>query len=531
MTGRATHAGIAALLIAVLLGATARAEDQTAAADPDAPAAAPAIAVAHKPLAPPIRVPVIVNQPADTVRPTQLVPAGIVPAAAAAVPHHTTRGGAAEATDSSGMQIEIGKGTLLRLKRPAATVFVANPETADVQVKSPTLIYVTAKAPGETVLYAVDEQEQVLFNGTIHVTQNLAPLRTALQHMMPDEPVAIEPMNGALVITGNVSSAGRAEDVRALVQGYADQNKYGAVIDHVAIITPNQVNLRVRIAEVDRTTLKEFGINWNAVLSSSRFAFGLVTGNPTAISGIAATNTATAAFNANGASIDSAIDALGQEGLIHLLAEPNLTALSGQTASFLAGGEFPVPVGSNIVNGVNTITIEFKKFGVSLEFTPTIIDGTRINMHVRPEVSQLSTTGQVLIQGFSIPGLTVRRADTSIELGSGESFAIAGLLQNNSEQDISKIPGIGDVPILGALFRSDRWQRNETELVIIVTPYLVRPTNAMAMAAPTDGLRPPNDSDRILYGASYRPGLADRSSSGPKLNGAGLIGPAGFLLE
>ncbi|HVJ52021.1 MAG TPA: type II and III secretion system protein family protein [Aliidongia sp.] len=517
------------LILSLVVGTAARADSDSKAANAEAPRAAPVVSVAQKPLAPPINVPaIIMTTPAQTVRPASLPPATVVTGSAQPRGADSRK---AEAADASAIHIEVGKGTLLRLKRPAATVFIANPETADVQVKSPSLVYVTGKAPGETVLYAVDDQEQVLFNGTVRVTQDLGPLRAALKQMVPDEPVSLQPINGTLIVSGNVSSAAHAEDIHSLVQAYADQAKFGPVINHVAVVAPNQVNLRVRIAEVDRNTLKSFGINWNAMLNSSRFAFGLVTANPTGIGAIAATNTITGGFTANGATIDSVIDALAQEGLISLLAEPNLTALSGQTASFLAGGEFPVPVGANIVNGIDTITVEFKKFGVSLEFTPTIIDGTRINMHVQPEVSALSTNGQVLVQGFNIPGLTVRRADTSIELGSGESFAIAGLLQNNTEQDLSKFPGIGDVPILGALFRSDRWQRNETELVIIVTPYLVRPTNAMALATPTDGLVTPNDTDRILYGQSYRPSLAGRASSGPKLNGAGLVGPAGFLFE
>ena len=306
-----------------------------------------------------VKASTIATPPGATVRPALPPPATIVPAVAASLPQHSTRGGKIETSEQSGIEIAVGGGTLVRLKRPAATVFVANPDTADVQVKSASLIYVTGKTAGETVLYAVDEQEQVLFDGTIHVVPNLAPLRTALHQMMPDEPIAVEPVGATLLLSGNISSAARAEDARALVQAYSDQNKYGTVINRLSVIQANQVNLRVRIAEIDRNTLKEFGINWNAMLSSSRFAFGLITQNPTTLAGAAATNTANVAFNSANASIDSVIDALGQEGLIHLLAEPNLTALSGETASFLAGGEFPVPVGSQIQNQQDIITIEF----------------------------------------------------------------------------------------------------------------------------------------------------------------------------
>jgi pilus assembly protein CpaC len=474
-----------------------------------------------------VSVPPISEAPTPVPRPAIVKPSAAVPPERVPVAKSTK--GLTDASSTT-MELEIGKGTLLRLKGPAATVFVANPDTADVQVKSPTLVYVFAKAPGETVLYAVDEQERVLYNGTIHVTQNLGRLRQSLAELLPDEPITVESLNGSLVLSGNVASATRAEDARALAQSFVDEKKYGTVLNHIAVITPNQVNLRVRIAEVDRNTLKEFGINWNTLVTSSRFAFGLVTQNPTAIGGIASANTASGAFTASGVNIDSIIDALAQEGLITMLAEPNLTALSGQTASFLAGGEFPIPVGSTSLNGVPTITIDFKKFGVSLEFTPTILDSKRVNMRVRPEVSQLSTTAAVVSQGISIPGLTVRRAETSIELGSGESFAIAGLLQNNAEHDISKVPALGDVPVLGALFRSDRFQRNETELVIIVTPYLVRPTNAVALALPTDGLGSAPAGDRIVRGGESPAGAVGPQAN-PKHSGQGLIGPAGFSFE
>jgi pilus assembly protein CpaC len=234
-----------------------------------------------------------------------------------------------------------------------------------------------------------------------------------------------------------------------------------------------------------------------------------------------------AAFNAKGWDFNAVIDALEAEGLVTILAEPNLTALTGETASFLAGGEFPILVPS----ADGQVTIEFKKFGVSLAFTPTVIGETRINLHVRPEVSQLSNQNAVKLDTFEVPSLVTRRAETTVELGSGQSFAIAGLLQNNVTHDIRKFPALGDIPVLGALFRSDRFQRDETELVIIVTPYIVRPASRMRLAAPTDGFVPPHDVERLITGGTHRrnpvagkPRTVDRS-------GKTLIGPVGFQLN
>jgi pilus assembly protein CpaC len=223
--------------------------------------------------------------------------------------------------------------------------------------------------------------------------------------------------------------------------------------------------------------------------------------------------------------------------LVTDLAEPDLVALNGQTASFLAGGEFPVPISgsSAATSGFPTITVEFKSFGVSLAFTPTIIDAHHLDLRVRPEVSALTSVGAVSVpiglnSTITIPALTVRRAETSVELGSGESFALAGLLQHTSEQDISKIPLLGDIPILGALFRSNRFQRNETELVIIVTPYLVNPVTTR-VAAPTDGLIHPSDPQQVLFSNTYRQGPPPPGRGPLNAGGGGLIGPGGFRLD
>ena len=371
--------------------------------------------------------------------------------------------------------LEAGKGTLIRLPRPAATVFIANPDVADVQVKSPSMIYVNAKTPGETVLYAVDADDNVLLNAPIRVEHDVSRLRESLHALIPGENVAVESVDGSLVLKGNVSTALRAEKANALATSIANEAK-GKVVNQLSVATPNQVNLRVKIAEVSRTVLKAFGVNWSKSIGDTQFN----TSNPVTGGQIASRNTITFGFGAPGSRIEAQVDALAQEGLLTILAEPNLTATNGQPASFLAGGEFPVPVAGSAANGIATITVAFKEFGIRLDFTPTIMDAQHVSLRVRPEVSELTNTGAVSVpitanNTVTIPALTVRRAETTLELGSGESFALGGLLSHSLEQDISKVPGLGDIPILGQLFRSSRFQKGETELVIIVTPYLVKP--------------------------------------------------------
>jgi len=448
------------------------------------------------------------------------------------------------------IMLESGKGTLIRLNAPAATVFIANPDIADVQVKSPSLIYVSAKAPGETVVYAVDAADNVLLHSPVHVAHDLSRVRDSMRALMPGENISVSSVDNSLVLSGDVSTAGRAEKARALAASVATATdiKNAVVVNQLAVNTPNQVNLRVRIAEVNRTALKALGFNWGTPPTGCGVTPGvpcgmvtnfLQTNNPITNQAISNTNTISYGLPlpGTGARIQAELDALSQENLITTLAEPNLTATSGQTASFLAGGEFPVPVAaSSATTGAPTITIDFKTFGVELDFTPTIIDATHLNLKVRPEVSELSSTGAVSVPisataTVTIPALTVRRAETTVDLASGESFALAGLLENTTEQDISKIPWLGDVPILGQLFRSNLFQHNETELVIIVTPYLVKPSQT-ALAAPTDGFILSHDAERLANSDTYKQTLpAPERGPQPAGGQSGLIGPVGFRLD
>jgi pilus assembly protein CpaC len=444
-------------------------------------------------------------------------------------------------TSPQHIALEVREGTLIRLDHPASNVFIADPDIADVQIKSPTLIYVFGKAPGETSLYAIGNDDKVLFNGLVAVGHDVTRLKEALHLLLPDSDIKATSFDGSVILSGHVPSPKAAEDARRIASKFIGKDEL--VMNYLEIDQPNQVNLRVRVAEISREVVKQLGFNWDSIVQGSDYAIGFATGakvfqdvaNPNGPGLIRqfftrnnGTNSLVGSFHSGHFDLNSVVDALETQGLVSILAEPNLTALSGQSASFLAGGEFPVPVPQR---SSDTITIAFKQFGVGLAFTPTILSDDRINLKILPEVSQLTTAGSVQLAGFNIPGLTTRRAQTTVELGSGESFAIAGLLQNNITQDISRLPGFGDIPILGALFRSDAFRRNETELVFIVTPYVVRPTDSNKMMTPVQGMKTPNDLERIIGGKTYHPQAQDVAPAAPTAQGRRLIGPAGFVLN
>jgi pilus assembly protein CpaC len=330
----------------------------------------------------------------------------------------------------------------------------------------------------------------------------------------------------SLALNGQVPAAADAQRAETIARTFGGETL--EVVNNLTLLSSIQVNLRVRVAEISREVSRELGFNWqNIAYQGAGLLIGLQGGG---VAGgalrLLAGNSAPRQTVSRGFDINGVVDALASDQLITILAEPNLTAQSGEVASFLAGGEFPVPVAASPTTGA--ITIQYKQFGVSLAFVPTVLGPDRLNLRVRPEVSELSTIGAIslpLAGGVvSIPALRVRRAETTIELGSGQSFAVAGLLQRSSTLLNSGIMGIGDIPVIGALFRSDKFQRNETELVIIITPYLVRPVSTPgALAAPTDGFRSATDLDRILY----RRQLARGAPPGP----APAAMDAGFILD
>jgi pilus assembly protein CpaC len=456
------------------------------------------------------------------------------PAAAAGLatpaPSPTATGpGVATEIPPSGKPIvlEAGKGTLIRLPRPASTVFIANPDVADVQIKSPSLIYVNAKAPGETVLYAVDAEDHVLVNAPVRVGHDLSRLRQSLSAVAPGENVNISSIDNQLFLTGKVATAGDAQKVNALAKGLADETK-GRVVNELSVAAPNQVNLRVKIAEVSRDVMKFLGFNLSKLAGNIQFQ--TLGASPSVATPPDGDSVFQFVIGGHNARVLTTIDALASEGLVTVLAEPNLTTTSGQPAFFQVGGQTPIPIAQPGAGGVTSITIEFKDFGVILHFTPTIIDPYHISLRVLPEVSEPDFANAITVAGTTIPSFTQRRADTTVELGSGQSFALAGLLQNNSTQNVNKVPGLGDIPILGQLFRSERFQRHETDLVIIVTPYIVKPA-ATAVSAPTDGFIAPHDVQRFINGDTYRQTLPPPGKGPLPPDGQGLIGPVGFRLD
>ncbi len=430
-------------------------------------------------------------------------------------------------TSGKVLNLDIRKGTLIRVTKPVATVFLADPSIADIQVKSPTLVYIFAKRIGETVLYGLTETEEIVLSRVIRVNHNLSRLRSALKKFMPaDTTIRVMSLDGALVLDGHVTTPAQAEDARRIAASFTGG---GSIINRLDVTGANQVHLKVKIAEISREVVKRLGINWESIINTGAgFMFGFATGRDilNATNGLLrATGADSVAFSFmdDNVDINVLIDALDGEGLISVLAEPSLTALSGETARFLAGGEFPIPVRQS---DSDAITIEFKEFGVALAFTPTIIGNNRINLRVSPEVSQLGAA----IEGICC-ALTTRRAETTVELGSGQSFVIAGLLQNSVSEAVRKFPGLGDLPILGRLFRSEEFNRDETELIIVVTPYIVQPVSASEIQLPTDGFVAASDRERVLEGKLYKEQVGVPQATPMERGGQRLTGPAGFILE
>ena len=457
----------------------------------------------------------------------------VVPAAGAGASETSSQRGNQDygsVTPASTTSIEVGSGLIIKLRGTAVNVFAADPKVAEVRPASPTSLFVFGIAPGRTTVAAIDSNGHSVGQFSISVepsSYNETKANGTLAREMPDQSVTVAPSARGAIVTGHVNTPEQAQQAIAITKQYLDDK--AGVENRLVIGQSIQVSLRVRIAEMSRSLTRQLGIDWSALASlGSHAAIGFATNDLLASAIPSSVLTSAYNFGTPGKTLDinNVIDALNDDQLVHLLAEPNLTTMSGEPASFLVGGEFPIPISSTL----GETTVEFQQYGVTLSFVPTVLSDGRIRMHVRPEVSELTTAGAVTVQSgtnssITIPALTVRRADTTIELGSGQSFAIAGLLQDDTQLEARGPPWLSEIPIIGALFRSQSFLRNQTELVIVVTPYVVKPvSDPNALHLPTDGWQPPNDLERLLLLRQ-----SARSSTSPA--SAHISGDAGFIVE
>ncbi len=415
------------------------------------------------------------------------------------------RGDLANASDH--LTLEQHTGEVIRLDGEVASVATGDPEIADVQYReqTPNVATIFAKKPGTTTFLAINARGDIVRKLTITVTHNIGRLKQILRSVAPDENFRVHSSPEGLILDGEVSDARYTHAIEKIATQFLGGKQ--TIVNNLTVATPTQVLIKVKIAEIRRTVLNRLDINWTANINTGNFNFGILTGRDPGTT----TGSITGFTRANGldsygfnfqtkhTQISTLIDALDQEQMATILAEPNLVALSGETASFLSGGELPVPVPTG-----DNVAIEYKPFGISLSFTPTVMARGLINLRVRPEVSAIDDTLQteiVLRDGnvAKVSGFTNKRAETSVELASGQSLAIAGLFSNTMANEIKEFPGLGDLPILGALFRSSQFRRDESELVIIVTPYIIKPSATSDFALPMDSLRYATHLEMILF--------------------------------
>lgn len=434
------------------------------------------------------------------------------------------------------LTVAVGKTEDVRTDASFVDLVVGDPEIADVAPLTDRSLSILGRKSGTTRVTAYGEGKKLVGIFDVEVTHDTTLISAALARRFPHQKIKVSSINGRLMLSGNISDAATVDKAMTLAKQFGPE-----VINSMAVMSPQQVMLEVRFIEVNRKASREFGVQWNGFSNNGKFLGNI--GNRTDASQLPITPSGSNGFKnpgvdwggknvkpgdltispivaagvlsgtapfgfmigkliANGLSADILINALEQRGMARALAEPNLVALSGDTASFLAGGEFPVPVPGSL----GTVSIEYKRYGVGLAFTPTVLADGLMNLKIEPEVSQLDMSNPVQVAGISVPPLIVRRAATTVELRDGQSFVIGGLLQSQGENATQQLPWLGDIPVLGALFSSRSYQKKETDLAIIVTPRLVRPARpGDTIKTPLDSSLPPNDADFFLLGKTEIP--------------------------
>lgn len=433
---------------------------------------------------------------------------------------------------SSSLSVAMNRAVVVEADQPFAEVSIANPGIADISTLSDRTLYVLGKAPGRTTLTLLGPDGGLITNVEVHVAPDIAEFKERLRQILPNEQIEVRTANDGIVLSGVVSSIARLDRALDLANRYAPDR----VSNLMMVGGKQQVLLKVRFAEMSRSVSKNLSASLGLGNSSVQLGTGGLS-DVAALNQIAAGNTPTTLIDPNsagvigtnfgigGLGVTIALEALETKGLVRTLAEPNLVALSGQEATFLAGGEYPIPVSDD-----DGIAIEYKPFGVELNFTPRVVDGDVINLSMTAAVSAIDSSQSITANGFSINAFSRRETSTTVEMRDGESFAIAGLLQDDFQDLAGQVPWLGDIPILGALFRSAEYARNQSELVIIVTPHLVTPTRGEALALATDRIRPPTEADFFLFGKTA-------GSSRPRSGAAGEVakqdfsGSYGYVME
>jgi pilus assembly protein CpaC len=424
----------------------------------------------------------------------------------------------AQGAAQSALRVPLNRAVVLESDVPFAELSVANPLIADIATLSERSVYVLGKAPGRTTLTLLAPDGRLISNVEVQVTPDLGEFKERLGELLPGERIEVRTANDGIVLSGTVSSIQKLDQALEIAERYAP----GAVLNLMNVGGTQQVQLKVRFAEMSRSVTKELGSSLSIVGSD----FALTTNNriPSASGQLGF------GFGIDSVRFDVLLEALEAKGVVRTLAEPNLTALSGQAATFLAGGEVPIPV-TTFDEGVPTVSIDYRPFGVDLEFVPTVVDGDVINLQLAAEVSSIDATSGTSVNGTIVPGFDSRRTETTVELRDGQSFAIAGLLEDSFRDNLTQVPWIGDLPILGALFRSASYRREQTELVIIVLAHLVSPVHGDSLRLPTDRIRPPTENELFLYGQVVGGAPAIASTRGGEVARQDFSGNYGYVLD
>ena len=425
---------------------------------------------------------------------------------------------AASDYQSQPMSLGIGKSIVVDLPRDVKDVLVADPKIANAVVRSSRRVFIIGSSVGQTNLYFFDAEGKQIAGFDIAVTRDLDGIRQAIHQVLPDADITVEGIGEGIILSGSVSSPQEAEQAQDIAGGLLGPGSKdvpaGKIVNAIVIRGRDQIMLKVVVAEVERDVIKQLGINLSGSLNYGTAVVNFNNTNPFSVTGQSLSGSAiTGSFN----SVSATLQAMEQAGVIHTLAEPNLTAISGESATFVAGGEFPVLNGyscSSAGAGSSVATcqpsIDFKKFGVSLDFTPVVLSEGRISLKVMTEVSDLSSQNSLTIAQpgsnltATIPSIRTRRAETTVEIPSGGSLAMAGMIQNQTKQAINGLPGLAELPILGPLFKSRDYVNQQTELMVLVTPYVVRAVAQKDLSRPDDGFADPSDPETILLGRLNR---------------------------